>query len=80
MATVLIIYYKQISEGYEDRERFCHHAEGGYGAARRLRSPSAPRCSRYFPSADRGRDSCDGGVSADKEHSGSHESEQHRSM
>lgn len=22
MATVLIIYYKQISEGYEDRERY----------------------------------------------------------
>ena len=22
MATVLIIYYKQISEGYDDRERF----------------------------------------------------------
>ena len=22
MATVLIIYYKQISEGYEDKERF----------------------------------------------------------
>lgn len=31
MITVLIIYYKQISEGYEDRERFAVMTKVGMG-------------------------------------------------
>lgn len=30
MATILIIYYKQISEGYDDKEPVCNYAEGRF--------------------------------------------------
>ncbi len=42
MATILIIYYKQISEGYDDRERYQIMKKVGM-SKRKCASPSAAR-------------------------------------
>lgn len=47
MITVLIIYYKQISEGYEDKERFAIMEKVGMSNAE-VKARSVPRCARYF--------------------------------
>lgn len=46
-AAVLIIYYKQISEGYEDQPLW-HYAEGGDDQGRDPAGASTASCLRYF--------------------------------
>ena len=45
-ATVLIIYYKQVSEGYEDRERFATMRNDGKGNKEKHKLAGADRVLR----------------------------------
>lgn len=47
MITVLIIFYKQISEGYEDKERFAIMEKVGMSNAE-VKRPSVHRSGWYF--------------------------------
>lgn len=47
VATVLIIYYKQISEGYDDKQRYVIMQNVGM-SKKRSKRVSIPRCSPYF--------------------------------
>ena len=40
--TALIMYYKQISEGYEDQSRFCHYAENRHDKSRNQKEHPFP--------------------------------------
>ncbi len=65
MATVLIIYYKQISEGYDDKGAVCRPAEGGNAPGGDTGFHSFSGVDGIFPAAADGRHSFVCGLSHD---------------
>ena len=54
LAAVLIIYYKQISEGLRGRSALRHHAEGRYDPRRHPPQRQQPDAARVLPAAAAG--------------------------
>ena len=62
MAAVLIIYYKQVSEGYDDRERFVIMQKVGMDTRTVKKSIGTQVLMVFFPAAAGIRCACSGGV------------------